>query len=514
MRTLPYSVCLLFFSLIYNITLISANTAHTLFEKANKLFVEKKIENAIELYKQSLELDPDSAVAHSNLGLAYFSLERYDEAIVQFKKVIELNKYNKKPYKYLGKTYNKINNYLQSIHYIKQALQIDPHDFDCIFLLAENLVKLNEFALAETVLKTLLDNKPNSLFVLYNTAYTLKMQGKFTEAIDYYKKTLQLNPQMDIAHLGLAKTLLALGNFKQAWNHFEYRFANMNRHKKMFNYQTLTVDDVVGKSILLRSEWGLGDMMQFIRYAKKLKAVGAKKIIVQAHNPLVQLFKYCDYIDYVIKKGDMCPPFDIQIPIMSLPRLFKTTLETIPTDIPYLYADKQLAECWKKALSHNTEYKVGICWNAKPIFLEDNPFTKRSVPLQLFAPLAEIKSVKFYSLQKMHGVDQLKILDQNFTVHTFGPDFDTKRGRFMDTAAVIQNLDLIITADTSIVHLAGAMGKQVWVLIPYVAEWRWLQERETTPWYPNNMRLFRQKKSNDWQGVIKEIKQELKKIIH
>jgi len=483
-----------------------------MFKEANKLFAERKLDQAIELYKKALEISPNSAEIYSNLGLAHFFLKKNDKAITYFKKAIKINKNNKNPYKYLGKIFDRMNNHVKSIHYLKQALLLDPNDFDCKFLISSSLVKLKKFDLAEKFCKSLLVSHPNNVFVIYNTAYVLKMQGKFKEAIPYYKKTLQLDPHMDIAHLGFAKSLLATGNFQEAWEHFEYRFAQMKQHKKMFNYQNLTLDDFIGKSILIRSEWGLGDMMHFIRYAKRLKDIGAKKIIVQAHNPLVPIFKNCDYIDYVLKHGDLSPQFDIQIPAMSLPLLFKTTIETVPADIPYLYADKKLVQHWKEKLSSDKSFKIGICWHAKPIFLEENYFTKRSVPLKLFASLAEVENVQFYSLQKIYGTDQLNDLPENFAIETFGQDFDNTHGRFMDTAAVIENLDLIISADTSIVHLAGAMGKKVWVLIPYVAEWRWLQEIEKTPWYPDNMRLFRQKEPQNWQTVIEKIKVELEKI--
>jgi len=252
-------------------------------------------------------------------------------------------------------------------------------------------------------------------------------------------------------------------------------------------------------------------MMQFIRYAKCVKELGAT-VLINIHAPLMKLFTLCDFIDQLSPRGSKHPTIDIKIPIMSLPFIFNTTLETVPADIPYLYADEHLIKFWKEKITQDKNFKIGLAWVSKSKHLEKNYLTRRSVPLKNFAPLAELHNVSFYSLQKTDGLDQLSNLPQNFTVKSFGPDFDNTNGRFMDTAALIMNLDLVITSDTSIAHLAGALGKETWILLPYVAEWRWMQERNTTPWYPN-ARLFRQKKHSDWTHVIQAIKEELQKII-
>jgi len=439
---------------------------------------------------------------------------------------------------------------------------------------AKQLAKENKFEEAERILKQLDKLYPKNAVTTYNTAYMLKMQGKFKEAIQYYIKTIKLDPDLEEAYLGLAKSLLAIGIInRETWEFLEYRFSNFKEQSKQLRYYDLTPQDLANKTVYIISEWGLGDMMQFVRYAKCLKELGAT-VIISAHKPLQKLFSLCPYIDKVITSRSPNICYDYKIPIMSLPLIFNTTQDTIPADIPYLYADPDLMHYWGEKLTENLDkndaprsklrgilqsksvfrlrksydgqvakggvypehvegtdatpfipaaellgiqakrnkkLKIGLCWHAKPIFIEENYLTKRSVPLKEFAELAELNNISFYSLQKIFGLEELENLPDKFIINTFGPNFDETHGRFMDTAAVIQNLDLVITADTSIAHLAGALGKPVWVLLPYVAEWRWLQSGHTTPWYPN-MRLFRQKIPSDWSYVIKEIKEELKKV--
>ena len=258
-------------------------------------------------------------------------------------------------------------------------------------------------------------------------------------------------------------------------------------------------------------EWGLGDMMQFIRYARLIKSYGAT-ITVQTFKPLIPLFKLCPFLDDIISFDDYQPFATIRIPMLSLPMIFDTTLQTIPTDIPYLQADKQLTQQWQQTLANDKNFKIGICWHAKPIYLEDHKHTRRSIPLTDFIPLSFVPGISFYNLQKIHGTDELNDLPYYFKVHDFGDALDTQNGNFMDSAALIKNLDLVISADTSIVHLAGALGVPTWVALPYTAEWRWLQNRSDTPWYPT-VQLFRQTIPGDWSTVIQEIKDKLQATV-
>lgn len=344
--------------------------------------------------------------------------------------------------------------------------------------------------------------------VFYNTACCLKVLGRYHEAINYYKKNLDHEPNNGKTCLGLAKSYLATRDFARGWPLLEHRFAHMHEYHRALNYTDLTPDDLRGKRVLLRAEWGLGDFVQFIRYAQLVKDCSAH-VIVQTFPPLKDLLSRCPYIDTLITTHDPLPECDHEIPLLSLPMIFGTTPETIPADIPYIFADPMLENYWRMQFNNDKKLRVGLCWDTKKIFLEEHLHTRRSIPLQLFAPIAHLDHVSLYSLQQVNGLEQLNDLPENFELHIFDETFDQKHGRFMDTAAVIKNLDLVITADTSIVHVAAALGAHVWVLLPYAGEWRWELTPHGSPWYPDNVRLFRQREPGNWHHVIKEVKEAL-----
>jgi len=341
----------------------------------------------------------------------------------------------------------------------------------------------------------------NNTSFLYKYAHTLKDGQHTQQAIVIYKKIIALNKSHAHAHLDLAFCYLTLGDFLNGLPELMWRSPQI----KHFRQYKLSDFDFTDKIVLVRAEWGMGDMIQFIRFAEILKKHGAT-VLLQAYPALAKLLEGCRYIDHVFPVGEAFPPHDIQIPLMSLMEAVNAKLENLPTE-PYLQADQKLVKFWaKKTNKHN--FNIGICWSGRggP---EVHPRLKKNIPLQMLKPLAKIPGVKFYSLQKANDIDQLK--NQNW-IYDFGPDFDVSHGRFMDTAAVMKNLDLVLTVDTSIAHLAGALAKPVWVLLPKVADGRWMLNREDSPWYPT-MRLFRQEKSGSWKSVFEKVYEELVKLL-
>lgn len=385
------------------------------------------------------------------------------------------------------------------------CIQCNDH---ATFMRAYKLVENHQYQQGLEILLPLAKTHPTNPTLLYNTAYTLKQLGRMADAIPFYERAVALDPENGPGRFGLAKAYLATGNFTDGWQEFEYRIADQKQYRQEYQLHLLTLDDVKNKTILIKAEWGLGDMIQFLpRYAQVLKKAGAKKIIAHTLSPLVDLFELCPYIDQAISIKEPATGYDIQIPALSLPLLCKTQVDTIPADIPYLQANPDFVTRWAEKLNKlsGPKLRIGLCWQAKPgIFLEDNPLTKRSIPLELFAPLAELEHVQLYSLQQRFGTEQLENISWN--IHVFEDNFDKTNGRFMDTAAVIENLDLVISVDTAIVHLAGALGAPVWVLLPSVAEWRWQLDEKETPWYPN-VRLFRKEKGQSWSDMIQAIKE-------
>ena len=488
----------------------SLTEVNKILKDANHAFVNHNFTKAIDLYKQVLHMAGQIPGIHFNIGKSYYMLKNNNKAIKYFHNAIKIDPNYQRAYQSLGTLYTSKNKHKEAIVYLQKAIELKKDDYIAHMNLASNLLSLQAYTHAEKYYMDLQPLFPNKFDVFYNTAYSMKLQGKYQESIPYYLKAIDINPNREEPYLGLAKAYLATGNLLEGWNYFEWRFLDCKKHNEKFFYKNLSPKDLAGKILYIRGEWGLGDMIHFIRYLQLAKQEGAT-VYLQIHKPLEKLFSLCPYIDRIIPHGDKIPHFDIQMPVMSLPLLFKTTLETIPANIPYLYANQELVKLWREKLAHDKNFKIGICWHAKPIFLEENYLTRRSIPLNDFAILADIPNVSFYSLQKIYGTKELENIPSHFKINTFGPDFDESHGRFMDTAAVIQNLDLVITADTSIVHLAGALGKPVWILIPYVPEWRWMQNTDKTPWYPK-AKLLRQEKPIDWTHVMKKVKKLLEHV--
>jgi len=252
-----------------------------------------------------------------------------------------------------------------------------------------------------------------------------------------------------------------------------------------------------GKTILIWAEQGFGDTLQFIRYAPLVKERGGV-VVVECQKPLADVLLRCTGIDRLIAAGDELPQFDVQAPLVSLPGLFGTTMGTIPAHVPYVFAEPGLIEVWREKLRHVNGLRIGINWSGR---VDPGPHKQRDIPPEHFLGLGAVPGVRLISLQKGGGDPSLAL---RACAMDFGDELDTAHGAFMDTAAIMMNLDLVITSDTSVAHLAGALGLPVWVALPFVPDWRWMLDRSDSPWYPT-MRLFRQKSRGDWAGVFREI---------
>ncbi len=258
---------------------------------------------------------------------------------------------------------------------------------------------------------------------------------------------------------------------------------------------------------MLVAEQGLGDTLQFVRYARLLAGQGVR-VIVECAPALHPILARTPGVAEWIGPADPAPAADGCVPMMSLPWRLGTTLDTIPADVPYLFADPQRAAAWRGELAGDAAFKVGIAWQGNPQAPYDG---ERSIPLTEFEPLAHVPGVRLYSLQKGPGVEQLAAAAA-WNVADFGDRLDAAGGAFMDTAAIVENLDLVITSDTALAHLAGALARPVWVALQNVPDWRWLVDREDSPWYPT-MRLFRQRRRGDWPGVFQRMGTELRTIV-
>ena len=289
--------------------------------------------------------------------------------------------------------------------------------------------------------------------------------------------------------------MLLQGDFEQGWPEYEWRLLSRSGHSQASLPATAAQDGspLAGRTLLLHAEQGLGDTLQFIRYAARVPRDGGR-VIVECQPPLLRLLAGLPHIDQVVPqaRAGTLPDFDVEAPLPSLPGIFRTTLANIPADIPYLRADAGLVAHWQRELEPLSGFKVGIAWQGSP---ENKGDRRRSVPLARFAALAEVAGVSLCSLQVGAGTEQLA--EARFAIQDLGSRFKD----FADAAAAVENMNLVVCVDTSLAHLAGAMGKPVWLALPFAPDWRWLLDRQDSPWYPS-MRLFRQERPGDWDGVF------------
>jgi hypothetical protein len=355
----------------------------------------------------------------------------------------------------------------------------------------------------------------------------LAKQAKLDDAIACYRQALVIKPDYAEAHKDLALAWLLRGNFEQGWPEYEWRWKCSrfqghpgNESGEQLPGPSWDGSPLNGRTILLYAEQGLGDTLQFIRYAPLVRQRGGR-VLVLCQPPLRPVLGSCPGIDGLVACESTAPSYDVQIPLLSLPRIFRTTLATIPAEVPYLSADPELVEHWRRELTQGVgqafqpdsqagkpdllkegssqEFKVGIAWQGNPQHKQDR---QRSVPLAHFEALARLPGIRLFSLQVGPGAHQLQELGGRFLVtdlsNRFGP------ASFQDAAAVVTVLDLVMSVDTAMAHLAGALGRPVWVLLPFVPDWRWMLDREGSPWYPT-MRLFRQRQPGDWTDVFRQV---------
>lgn len=404
------------------------------------------------------------------------------------------------------------NQHAQALPFFEEAVRQKSNDVNRCFELAGIYIALGMVDHALDIYQTIERYHPHIESVLYNAAYTLKMAGRIDESIAYYKKVLAINPHNIEAHFGLAMAYVACGDFQQAWLHHEHKLKQRELNSPQLR-ELLRTNTIAGKRIVMRYEGGLGDTIMFIRYAQLMKDMGAYTVVA-VQKSLVPLLANCTYIDELITLGPQVKPHDALATLMSMPALCNTHIDTIPSaHAPYLEAPQEQVQSWRPFFEQESRFKIGICWGANVSNdVSRNPVARRSVPLKKLLPLLQDPRVKCYSLQKYDGVNEIQELPDPTLLHIFDETFDTINGSFIDTAAVMQHLDLIISVDTAIAHLAGALHRPVWLLLPYATDWRWMPHRTDSPWYPT-MYIFKQSKPFNWDMVIEQVHKKLNEIL-
>ena len=431
----------------------------------NLLKARGQIEEAIACHRRAAALQPGSAELKSNLGLALKDAGRIGEALVE----------------------------------LRGAAGLAPRHADIQFnlgnvLLAAGMAEEAEAAFARTV-----DLDPGHARAWCNRGVALREQGRGVQAAATLRKALDLAPDWADAHWNLGLALLMDGKFAEGWRKYEWRrripgFAIQKPIGPEWDGSALA-----GRTLLLRAEQGLGDAIQFARYAR-LAGGMAGKVVLECPPGLVRLLRGSGICDAVIARGETVS-FDVEAPLMSAPHFLDPDLAAAAACVPYLAAEPDLIARWTARLSQGTGLKIGIAWQGNPAYRADRT---RSIPLAHFLALARLPGIRLVSLQKGFGAEQLDGVRPDVAIDNPGRDLDESTGAFVDTAAVVAGLDLVICSDSAVAHLAGALGKDVWVALAAAPDWRWGRSGERSPWYPT-MRLFRQSAAGDWAGVFSRI---------
>ena len=475
-------------------------------QKAVALHQAGKLQEAEQIYLNVLAQNPDHPDATHFMGVLAYNAGKNDVAIAYLKRAIELMPSNAGCFNNMGNVFQHQGKYSEAVKWYEIAVRLNPEHKLAHNNIGVAYLKLGKLDIALDAIEKAIALDPGYADAHCNYGEVLRAMGAHDRALDAFNKALAIVPELVMARWNRALIWLAQGNFADGWAEYEWRWRRPETRKRSFACGTVWQgQDIRDKVLFVYEEQGLGDTMQFIRYLPKLKDLGAR-VVFETGPALIRLVegnRLYDRLLVGLKGVDTRPVdrFDFHVPLLSLPRILKTTIDTIPAKVPYLTADKTLCNIWKSRVPADDSFKIGLVWAGHP---EHNNDHNRSIHLCMFKELGKVKGVSLYSLQK----DKHERWTDTSSLSIFEKDFGPEISDFSDTAAILDNLDLLISVDTSVVHLAGAMGKPVWTLLPFAPDFRWLLFREDSPWYPS-MRLFRQPVAGDWNSVFKRVVQAL-----
>jgi Flp pilus assembly protein TadD len=466
-----------------------------------------RVDEALSSFRQAVALQPAMTGAHLNLGNLLLDRGAVEEALAHFQEILRHEPRSATAYYSIALARRKEGKLPEAEAACRQAIECSPEYAEAHDLLGIVLMEQGRLEEAVPCYHQALRLKPTLVGTPNNLANVYRDLGRLAEAEAGYQQTLRLRPGFPEIHKNLGELWLLQGDFARGWPAYEWRWqCSIEFALPPLAQPRWDGSSLAGKTILLHTEQGLGDTIQFIRYAPLVKERAAA-VLICCKRAMIPLVKTCAGIDQVYGSFGDLPSFDVYTSLMSLPGVLGTTLDAIPAQVPYLFPDRELLEQWRGTLRNYFGFKVGIGWQGSKAYRGD---LLRSISLAQFAPLARIDGVRLISLQKGPGSEQIATAD--FELLDLGSKLDESTGAFMDTAAVMKSLDLVITSDSAIAHLAGALGVPVWVALAFAPDWRWLMQRTDSPWYPT-MRLFRQTKRGNWEEVFQRIAEALRQKV-
>ncbi len=466
---------------------------------------EGRLREAEDLYRRVLQTDPDNAAAWHFLGVLAYQRGDHPSALEHIQRAIRLNKKEPAFHGNLGLVLHAMGQREKAVQSYRRALALKPGYPEAHYNLGNSLKEEGRLQQATVAYRRAIALKPDYAEACNNLGLALQRQRKLGEATAAYQQALALRPDDAAAHYNYATALLLLGDLARGWREYEWRlnegpgFASLH---STFAGPRWEGDELGGRTVLLHAEQGLGDTLQFIRYAPLVARRGGR-VVVQCQPELKRLLDGAAGIERVLARGEPLPPFDLHCPLLSLPLAFGTALDSIPAEVPYVWPEQRLVTHWQNNVNNACSRRIGLVWGSNPLGREagfDAYKERNSCPLSSFAPLAGVAGVRYYSLQKGEAARQAQHPPEGMEL----VDLTGELRDFADTAGLLANLDLVISIDTAVAHLAGAMGKPVWLLLRFDGEWRWLTERRDSPWYPA-MRIFRQERPGDWDGVLRQV---------
>jgi Flp pilus assembly protein TadD len=471
-------------------------------------FHEGQYEVAERYLRRAIELLSDNPVFHHNLSLVYRQLGRFPLAVECCRRAVELAPQMPELHNSLGIALRDAGDSSAAMASLQRAIELRPTYADAHYNRGALLAERHLLAEAEAEYRLAIQYAPQDSEPYNNLGALVQLQGRYAEAMSLFEQALRCRPDSVNAHRNRGLLNLLHGKFLQGWGDYEWRWRMSDAQRPLFAGALWQGQDFRGRTVLLWCEQGIGDTIQFIRYAPWVKQHGAR-VLVACSPRLHPLLSTAPGIDRLVDERAGGETFDFYIPLLTLPSVAGTTVETIPAATSYLAAEPDRVAQWHQKLGDYRGFKVGIAWQGNPTFKGDY---YRSVPLSCFAPLAACQGVQLFSLQKNFGREQLDVPGQPASIVDLGTTLDETTGTFVETAAVMRNLDLVISTDTAIAHLAGAMGVPVWVALPLDPNWRWLLAREDCPWYPS-MRLFRQTSLGTWSDVFANMADQLRTLV-
>lgn len=484
-----------------------STNADSLYKSGLSAYQKNDFNTALQLVLEAIKIDSSVPEYYNTFGVILSQAGREQAAIKAYRKAIELNNNYEMAHNNLGNSLQKQNKYDESIQYYARAIKLKPDYAEAYNNIAAALYKLGNFKEAIENCKKAIRLKQDYAEAYNTLAAALQSEQRFEEAIESYSKTVKYAPEYAEAYYSRGMLYLAQGNFAKGWHDYQWRLKTQKTKLTLrYDKPWWQGENFQGKTLLVQAEQGFGDSMQFVRYLPMVKERGGTVIFAEKPE-LVGLLKNLEGIDDLVdikKVAQGNVDYDLYVTLLSLPMFFATNMDNIPAAIPYLFAENSKLAYWQDKIKTDA-FKVGITWAGNPTHGNDR---NRSCTLKSFTRLADIKNVKLFSLQKGTAVEQINDWSADVELINIGQEFED----FTDTAAAIENMDMIISVDTSVIHLAGAMGKNAILLLPHEPDWRWMLNRENTPWYPT-ITLLRQKQYGNWDGVFQRVAEQLKILI-